>query len=588
MNSPKSFFSLLVPHRSWLIAAFFAMFGAHALGLVFPWALKLFIDTVLPGKNAALAGQLLLALFVSSLLKFCCGFLREYIVIAAGERIVCDLRNKLYWQVQRLSVPYTQDTSKGEIISRIITDVEAVKDFLFGGIVDFLYAFFNIALVLALLFALDRRLAVVSIVWLPVTALLFIRYTPPVSRSQQDIRVLYGKMTGRLQEVLDGMRVVAAFAQEQHETDRLRRYQEQLRGTSLKSHRAAILLWMGSDLISAAGLIVCMGFGAQAVFSGRISTGTFIAFYSYVGMLLMPVVRIASMTTYYQQAKTAFQRIMALLSEEPAIKEVARPVVFDTIRGTVDFHGVRFGYPGGKEVLSGLHFQIKPCQAAAFVGRSGAGKTTMVNLLLRFYDPCAGEVLIDGRDLKEIDLKAYRSRVAMVSQDDYLFGGTVRENIMYGKQNASIDEVVQAARLAHAHEFIEALPEGYETEIGEGGVRLSCGQRQRLSIARAFLRGPALLILDEPTSAVDSLTERMIIEDAYTHLIRGRTTVIIGHRLSTVRYADTINVLDEGKIVEQGPHDVLVRQDGFYRQLWQKQIQSEPQFPLTESRGFYP
>ena len=588
MKNIDSFLTLLKPYKSKVLLALLSIVIANLLTLALPWAIKLIVDKVLVNKDIFLLNVLGICLILAMGLKFYFGFLREYLASLVGESVICDIRNKLYWHLQRLSVPFIDDTPKGTIISGIISDVESIRDFLFGGAIDFLYSFLNVFFVLVVLFFLDTRLTLISLVFLPLFGLTFIKYSARLQDKHRIIREKYAELTSRLAEVFNGIRVVAGFAKERYESRKFDSQQRQIFDASMASHRLAILLWMGSEFISSLGLVTLIWFGCRAVFSGRISTGTLMAFYAYLGMLFYPVIKMVVINNYYQEASVSMERIKALLANKPKIKESINPVSLDKIKGNIKFSDVCFSYNGRNEVLSGINFTAEERQTVALVGKSGSGKTTLINLLLRFYDPVSGVVFIDGYNLKEIDLASYRSKIAMVLQDDYLFGATVMENILYSKPHASYKQVVEASRLANAESFIMELPKGYDTCIGERGVKLSYGQRQRISIARAILRDPAILILDEATSNVDSHTERSIIEGAYRNLIRDRTTFVIAHRFSTVTYADKIIFIEDGRIAEMGSHRELLDNKGGYLKMWLEQTadaavlnEADCKYPVT-------
>jgi subfamily B ATP-binding cassette protein MsbA len=574
MKNIKEFLSLLRPYKKQVSFAFLATLITNLLGLAFPWAIKVVIDEVLIKKNIFLLNTLAIALILIFILKFYFGFMREYLFSFIGENVVCDLRNRLYWHLHRLSVRYVENTPVGKIISSIIGDVESIRKFLFGGAIDFIYSFFNVFFVLIILFILDWRLTLVSLLYLPVFGLTFLKLTPRLKEKHGFVRDKYAELTARLSEVFNGIRIVAGFAKDEYEAGKFQFKQQEIFKASLMSEKLGILLWMMSEFFSSLGLVTLIWFGVRAVFSGRISAGTLMAFYSYLGMLFFPVIKMVIINNYYQEAVASLERINQVLAEEPKIEEPRHPISLERIKGNIEFADVSFSYDKNKEVLSEINLEVKESEVVALVGKSGAGKTTLINLLLRFYEPTEGAIFIDGYSLKDLELKSYRFKIAMVLQDDYLFSGTVRENILYGKPGASEAEVIEVARLANAHQFILELPDGYDTQMGERGVKLSFGQRQRISIARAILRDPAILILDEATSSVDSETERLIIEQAFRKLMRGRTTFVIAHRLSTITYADKIVFIENGRIVETGEHYQLLEKKGRYWKMWLEQTQS--------------
>jgi ABC-type multidrug transport system fused ATPase/permease subunit len=571
MSKFKDFLPLLRPYRNKVYLALLSILIANLLGLAFPWALKMIIDGVLVQKDVLKLNIIVLALVFVFMARFYFGFMREYLISLVGENVVCDLRNKFYWHLQRLSVGYMDNTTKGELISGIIGDAESIRKFLFGGAIDFVYAFFNVFFVLIILFVLDWRLTLVFLFYLPAFGLVFLKFSPRLKERYGLLRAKYAELTARLSEVFHGMRVVAGFAKEEEEAHKFRLKQQEIVRASLASEKLGIFLWMFAEFICSLGLVALIWLGAQAVFAGRITPGTLMAFYVYLGMLFAPVIKMAEINNYYQEAQASLERINKVFAQEPQIEEVAHPVVLKSLKGKVKFCGVSFGYTSDREILSGIDLEAMAGEIVALVGKSGAGKTTLINLLLRFYDPDKGEVLIDNHNLKDLELKSYRSKIAMVLQDDYLFSGSIRDNILYALPGAGEAEMIKAAQTANAHGFITDLPAGYDTQIGERGIKLSFGQRQRISIARAILRNPAILILDEATSNVDSETERLIIEQAFKKLMQGRTTFVIAHRLSAISYADEIVFIAGGRISETGNHLELLDKKGSYWKLWLQQ-----------------
>jgi subfamily B ATP-binding cassette protein MsbA len=580
----KEFFRLLKPYKKKLCLALFAILVANALGLIFPWAIKLILDEVIIRGDTFFLNIVVISLVFSFILKTYFSFTREYLISFVGENVVCDLRAKLYAHIQKLSVAYVENTSTGKIISGIIGDVESIRNFLFSGVTDFIYSFFNVFFVLTILFFLDWRLTLISLIYLPVFGITFFKFTPYLKNKHNCVRAKYAELTSRLSETLGAVRVVAGFARGGYEYNRFNLQQREIFRVSMASYKLGILLWVGSEFISSLGLVTLIWFGARAVFTGRITIGSLMAFYSYLGMLFFPIIKMVIVNNYYQEAAASMERINEILKEEPVVKEAGGALRLDEIRGNIEFKGVSFGYGLDREILSDINLNIKESEVIALVGRSGVGKSTFINLLLRFYEPTRGKICIDGCNLKDLELKSYRSQIAMVLQDDYLFSTTVKENIRYGSQQATDEQIIQVAELASAHEFIRELSQGYNTQIGERGVKLSYGQRQRISIARAILRDPAILILDEATSNVDSGTERLIVERAFKELMRGRNVFIVAHRLSTIEHADRIIFIEDRKIAEIGNHYQLLEEKGDYWQMWMEQNNMAQRFFSSEGK----
>ncbi|MFH1479259.1 MAG: ABC transporter ATP-binding protein [Candidatus Omnitrophota bacterium] len=571
MGNIKEFAGLLRPYKKKACLAFTAIVAANVLSLAFPWAIKIVIDDVLVNKDAHLLGMVTAGLVFIFILKFYFSFLREYLVSFIGERVVYDLRSRLYSHLQRLSVKYIDDTSSGKAISGIIGDVDSIKEFLFSGLTDFLYSFFNILFLISLLIILDWRLTLISSIFLPIFGITFFKLTPRLKEKYSAVRDRYAELTSGLNEALNGIRVIAGFSREKHESAKFNLKQKEIFDHSMGSHNIGIFLWALSEFMSSLGLATLIYFGSKRVFAGELSPGGLMAFYSYLGMLFFPVIKMVVVNNYYQEASASIERINEVLSIKPHIKNPTKPIFLDKIKGRVRFVDVGFGYNSNKKILSNINFEVEESQVVAIAGKSGAGKTSLINLLLRFYEPDTGSIFIDSHNIKELDLESYRSKIGIVLQDDYLFSGTIKENILYSKLDAPMEDVIKAAKLSFSHGFISELEYGYDTQAGEGGIKLSYGQRQRISIARAMLRDPAILILDEPTSNVDSETERLIIENAFGNLISGRTTFIISHRFSNIIHADKILFIENNRISERGAHHELLEKKGSYWRLFKEQ-----------------
>jgi ABC-type multidrug transport system fused ATPase/permease subunit len=424
----------------------------------------------------------------------------------------------------------------------------------------------------AVLMVLDWRLALVVLLPVPLIALglrHFNRHVRPIYRRVRD---RMGDINTRLQDDLAGIRVVQAFGQEDAELERFRSVSERYYQERVSAIRAWAAFFPGISFVAAAGGVLVLGIGARMIIGGQLSLGTLVAFLSYMASFYDPIRRLADVDNTFQQAIAAADRIFELLDEKVDIRDTPDAIMLNQIKGDVVFHDVHFHYGDGDEVLHDIDFRIAPGQVVALVGPSGAGKTSIANLLCRFYDPTHGHILVDDHNLRQVQLRSLRRHVAVVLQDTFLFNATVRENLLYGKPDATERELIAAAEAACAHEFIEQMPDGYDTEIGERGVKLSGGQRQRLALARAILADPRILILDEATSSVDAEAE-YLIQQALEKVMQGRTSLVIAHRLSTIRNADKIIALHDGKISEVGNHDELLAHGGLYSQLYQRQLE---------------
>jgi ABC-type multidrug transport system fused ATPase/permease subunit len=494
-----------------------------------------------------------------------------------GGRVVHDLRTATHRYLQSLSLEYFDSRRTGEIMSRLTADVDQVEVLVNHVIDNILINSIQTAVVLGFLFAVDWRLALVALVPVPAMIYMTKRFGKPARVRFRGARKSFGVMSAKLQDNLSGIRVIKTFNQEAHEAARFAASSDRYRKRSLDGTKISMLFGMRMAASTVTGSILVLGFGGWLVAQGQMTLGTLTAFYF---MYLQPYLysnatALANLADPILRALTSANRVFAILDAQATVKNAPDAAPSPTLCGEVEFRDVSFRYGEGGYVLSNLNLHIMPGTRAALVGKSGAGKTSFVNLVTRFYDPIEGQVLVDGVDVRAYTQESLRRQMAMVLQDVFLFNGTVKENLRYGRMDATDDEIVRACEMANAHEFIEALPDGYDTQLGERGVKLSGGQKQRLSIARAILADPKILILDEATSAVDSESE-ILIHEAMDRLMHGRTTFIIAHRLSTVRNADMIIGLEHGRIREIGNHEQLVALDnGIYRQLYELQQRVE-------------
>jgi len=580
MHSLRRLFRYLGPYWRPLLATSALILVHTALELLPPLFQRQIIDDVIGRRDLSRLGiliALLVAVYaVSELMDFGDQYLRHTL----GERFLFDLRVRIYDHLQRLSLSFFERTSTGELMSRVSNDVNALEQFVTHGVILITVDALRLAGAAAVLLALEWRLALVVLIPVPIMAFglrYFNRRARPIYRRVRD---RLGDVNARLQDDLAGIRVIQAFGQEDAELARFSAVSEGYYRERVRAIRTWSTFFPAMFFLSALGGVAVLGLGARMVIAGQLTLGTLVAFLAYIISFYDPLRRLTEVDNTFQQAIAAADRIFELLDEMPEIPEAADAVVLDKVAGKVVFDDVHFRYgenapvanTGQKEVLHDVEFQMVPGEVVALVGPSGAGKTSIANLLCRFYDPTHGRVLVDGHDLRAVQVRSLRRQVAVVLQDTFLFNASVRENLLYGKPDATEEELIAATRAAYAHDFIVEMPAGYDTEIGERGVKLSGGQRQRLALARAILADPRILILDEATSSVDAEAE-YLIQQALEEVLKGRTALVIAHRLSTIRNADKIIALEGGRIREVGNHRELVARGGLYSQLYQRQLE---------------
>jgi ABC-type multidrug transport system fused ATPase/permease subunit len=572
MQVLKRLFFLLTPYWNVLLISAVLLIGRAALELVPPLFQKAIVDEIVTSRHLAYIGVLIACLVGVYALQQLVSIGDNYIRHALGEKFIFDLRVRLYAYLQRMSLSFFERTSTGDLMSRVTNDLSALEHFVTHGSALTAVDLLRLVGGTIVLFVLEPRLAAIVMIPVPILALAFRHYNTKIRPVYRRVRARLGDINAKLQDNLSGIRVIQAFAREDLEKERFAAESESYYRARVKGIRYWSTFFPAIRFLGSMATVVVLGLGAIMVMRGEMSLGTLVAFLAYITSFYEPINRLTEVDNIFQEAIAAGERIFELLDETTDVKDVPDAVDLPVIKGKMAFDQVYFRYGSGDKVLYDISFHITPGEMVALVGPSGAGKTSIANLICRFYDPIQGTVSIDKYDLRKVKLDTLRSQVTVVLQDSFLFNNTVAENLLYGKPDATDEELIAAAKAANAHDFITELPHGYDTEVGERGVKLSGGQKQRLALARAILADPRILILDEATSSVDAEAE-YLIQQALEKVLKGRTALVIAHRLSTIRNADKIIVLDQGRIVEKGNHQELMQRGGLYSQLYNRQMQ---------------
>ena len=566
MSTLKRLYAYLRPYQKYMALAALFLMAVSVVNLTILWVIRHLINAVMVDRNAAaLASQMgiLLILFMAmGLLTVGHSLLMAYV----GQKVVTDFRIRLFEHLEGLSLDFFAKRRTGEILSRLSNDVGVIQNVATTVPVDLAKQFVTLLGGLAILLYMNWRLCLLVLGVVPFVVLMAKVFGRRLKRLSTQVHDEIADTSTILEEVISGIRIVKSFARERYEAARFAQQVRKATQVALEKARVMAFFIPVVTVLTLVGAAGVLWYGGQQVIRGTLSPGDLVAFVLYGGILMGPFSAFARLFSQVKEVQGATERVFEILDTPSQVVQLPGAEPMPIIMGLVVFHGVSFQYNIGMQVLKHVSFQVKPGQTVALVGPSGAGKTTLVNLLHRFYDPTEGWIEIDGRDIRKVQIESLYRQIGLVPQETILFGGTIRENILYGKLGATQDELISAARSANAHDFIMSFPKGYDTIVGEKGINLSGGQRQRIAIARAILKDPKILILDEATSSLDNESERLI-QEALERLMKGRTTFVIAHRLTTIQNADLILVLDKGQIVEQGSHAELLDRKGLYHYL---------------------
>ncbi len=563
--------------RHWLkiAGAMVAVVISTALGLVPPWLIRYGVDTIiLKGRTDRLV-IIGLAMVGTAVLKGFFDFVKSYVSEYIAQTIIHDIRVNLYEHLTTLSFSFYDESRTGDLMSRLTADADSLRRFL-GRVSTYVSEnILTIAGILVVMMIWDYRLGMLYLLLLPFMVFGMTIYATRVRPMFRKVRRTFAALTHVVQENFVGIEVIKLFGREREEEKKFHAQNKQYIDINIEAAKVSALWMPYVHFLMGLGTALVVWYGGRLVITDVISLGTLAGFISYIAMLLRPVRQTGMMINFSSQAVAAAERIFEVMDTSSEIEDAPDAYDLPAVEGEVEVNDVSFSYRGGTQVLKDINIHVAPGQTVAIVGPTGAGKSTLLHLLPRFYDPDEGQILIDGHDIREVTLNSLRKQVGIVLQHTFLFGASIRENISYGKPEAPMDKIIECAKIAQIHEFIESLPLGYETPIGERGVNLSGGQKQRLAMARVLLTDPALLILDEPTSSIDAETEERMRE-AMKDVIKDRTTFVIAHRLWTVKHADKILVIKNGEIVEKGTHhELLSRGEGFYTDVYQQVLKNE-------------
>lgn len=575
---------LLNPHRTQLWWGLLAIAGESAADVLAPWPLKIVLDSVLRGRGTkgwvdsflkdTFHGDLqqilifaCIAVLAIAVMDAICSYADKYITTSIAQWVTHDLRRMLYTRVQKLSLTYHDTAKTGDLISRVTSDIDSVQTFIVSGLLGILVNVITVIGMIIAMLCINWKFTLIALAVMPVLAVIVFVYTKKAKVAGRDVRKHESKLVSVIQEVLGSIRVVKAFSREEYEVERLEGESLETVESALKARALKAKLVPLVNIITACGTAAVLYYGSMLSLDGDISPGDIVIFISYLTAMYKPIKELSKIMDSYTKAQVGYERIQEITENEEVMRDAPGAITAPPLKGNIDFERVWFQYEANHPILKEVNLHVDAGTMVALVGPTGSGKSTLVNLIPRFYDPSRGFVKIDGHDVSKLKQKSLREQISLVLQDTVLFSGTIWDNISYGRPEATQKEIVAAAEAANALEFINKLPQKFNTVVGERGMTLSGGQRQRIAIARAIIREAPILILDEPSSGLDAQSEQMVFE-ALDKLMEGKTSVVIAHRLSTIRKAAKIFVLKDGEIVESGTHDELMQNPaGVYREL---------------------